>query len=189
VRAALNRIVSTGHHAAEIVQSIRAMFGKEGPQWAPVDINKLIREVLGLVQSDLQKHRALVESDLDAALPRVSGDRVQLQQVILNLIMNAAEAMDGVIDRARVLRVKSATRKPDEILVTVEDSGTGVDPDAVHRIFETRFTTKSNGMGMGLAICQSIIRTHEGQLWATKGLPHGSVFQFVLPICAADGQS
>jgi signal transduction histidine kinase len=189
VQAAFDRIVSTGQRAGEVVQSIRAMFGKDGPQKRPVNINRLIREVLALMQADLQKHRALVEFDPDAKLPSVSGDRVQLQQVVLNLIMNAAEAMDGVTDRARVLRVKSAIHEPDGVLVTVEDAGAGIDPDDLGRIFETRFTTKSTGMGMGLAICQSIIQSHNGKLWAARGIQYGSVFQFVLPICAADSQS
>jgi signal transduction histidine kinase len=189
VRAALYRIVSTGQRGAEVVQSIRAMFGKEGPRQIPVDINQLIREVVVLMQGDLQKHQALVEFDLDANLPSVLGDRIQLQQVMLNLIMNAAEAMDGVTDRARVLRVQSAIREPNGVLVAVEDTGTGIEPDAFDRIFETRFTTKSSGMGIGLAICRSIIQSHNGKLWAAKGIQYGSVFQFLLPVGAADGQS
>jgi C4-dicarboxylate-specific signal transduction histidine kinase len=165
------------------------MFGKDGPQKTPVEINQLIREVLALMQADLQKHQALVEFDLDAKLPSVSGDRVQLQQVMLNLIMNAAEAMDSVTDRARVLRVKSAIHEPDGVLVTVEDAGAGIEPNDLGRIFETRFTTKSSGMGIGLAICQSIIQSHNGKLWAARGIQYGSVFQFLLPVAAADGQS
>jgi signal transduction histidine kinase len=187
VRAALNRIVSTGQRGAEVVQSIRAMFGKEGPRRIPVDINQLIREVVVLMQGDLQKHQALVEFDLDANLPSVLGDQVQLQQVMLNLIMNAAEAMDGVTDRPRILRVKSAIHEPDGVLVAVEDTGTGIEPNAFGRIFETRFTTKSSGMGIGLAICQSIIQSHNGKLWAAKGIQYGSVFQFLLPVGVADG--
>jgi signal transduction histidine kinase len=188
VRAALNRIVTTGQRAGDVVKSIREMFGRDGQQKSPVDINELIRAVLALVRTDLQKHQASVEIDLDANLPSVLGDRVQLQQVLLNLIMNAVEAMDGVADRPRVLRVKSAIHEPDGVLVCVEDTGTGIEPDALGRIFETRFTTKPSGMGIGLAICQSIVQSHNGKLWATRGIQYGSVFQFLLPAAAADGQ-
>jgi PAS domain S-box-containing protein len=182
VRAALKRIGSDGHRAAELVQGIRAMFKNEAQKRVLVDLNELVREVLALVQSDLLEHRISVFTFLSADLPKVMADRVQLQQVIMNLVTNAIDAMKPITDRPQTLRLKSEVRDGEYVLVTVEDSGTGIDPEKMDRLFETFFTTKPHGMGMGLSICRSIIEAHHGRLWASAGAKHGSVFRFELPL-------
>jgi PAS domain S-box-containing protein len=182
VRAALKRIGSDGHRAAELVQGIRAMFKNESQKRVLVDINELIREVLALVQGDLLEHRISVFTFLSADLPRVTADRVQLQQVIMNLVTNAIDAMKPITDRPQTLRVKTEVRDGEHVVVAIEDSGTGIDPDKMDRLFETFFTTKPHGMGMGLSICRSIVEAHRGRLWASAGTQHGSVFRFELPI-------
>ena len=180
-RQALEHIVKDSQRASDILDTIRAMFKKDNQEVAPVDVNDLIGEVLELAQSELQKQSVSVKTDLADQLPRVFGNRIQLQQVILNLTINAIEAMSTTTGRERALRVTSAIHSPDAVLVTVEDSGTGIGSQDAERIFDALFTTKSKGMGMGLSICRSIIEAHHGRLWASAGLPHGSVFHFVLP--------
>jgi PAS domain S-box-containing protein len=182
VRAALKRIGSDGHRAAELVQGIRAMFRNDGQKRILVDLNHLVREVLALVQGDLLERRVSVYTELSADVPQVMADRVQLQQVIMNLVTNAMDAMGPVTDRHPILRVKSEIRGGDSVVVAVEDSGTGIDPDKMDRLFDTFFTTKPDGMGMGLSICRSIIEAHSGRVWASAGVPHGSVFRFELPV-------
>jgi signal transduction histidine kinase len=134
-----------------------------------------------LSRDQLNRHRVVIQTDLFPALPQVSGNPVQLQQVILNLIMNAAEAMDAVTDRPRVLRVKTELHEPSSVMITVQDSGPGIDRENSDRIFDTFFTTKSHGMGMGLSICRSIVEAHGGRLWASNGTHQGAVFHSVLP--------
>ena len=182
VRAALQRIVSDGHRASQLIGTIRSMFKKDGQKKAPVDVNQLIQEVLGLMQGELQNQRVSLQTELEAQPIQVLGDRVQLQQVILNLITNAIDAMGSVTEHERVLRVRSET-KQSGVVVTVEDSGAGIDPKSTDRIFDTFYTTKSHGMGIGLAICRSIIEAHGGRISASPGNPHGAVFQVVLPTC------
>ncbi len=181
VGAALKRVVSDGHRTAEVIKNVRSMFKKDGQENAPVDLNALIRNVLGLMRADLQTEGIIVQTALVAPLPLVRGNSGQLQQVILNLVRNAADAMVFVSGRSRVLRVKSAIHDPDGVLVSVEDSGTGIDPKEIDRIFESFFTTKSQGMGMGLSICRSIIEAHGGRLWASAGIDRGAVFNILLP--------
>ena len=180
-RVAMKNVVSDGHRASEIIGSIRAMFKKDSQAKATVDLNNVIKDVLGLVQGELETQGILVQSGLTRPLPLVLGHSGQLQQVILNLVRNAADAMHAVSGRARVLRVKTAIHNPDGVLLSVEDSGTGIAPEDIDRIFELFFTTKSQGMGMGLSICRSIIEAHDGRLWASSGVDHGSVFNIVLP--------
>src|SRR5882724_757396 len=181
-RAALKRIVNDGHRASEVIGSIRAMFKKDSQEKASLDVNQLIREVLVLVHAELQSQRVSVHTELMEDLPLVLADRVQLQQVIMNLIMNAVEAMGSITNRARVLRVKSEVDESNDVLMTVEDSGTGIDPKDINCIFDAFFTTKSHGLGMGLSICRSIVEAHNGRLWASPGVHHGSVFHVALPI-------
>jgi signal transduction histidine kinase len=180
-RAALKRIVNDGHRASEVIGGIRAMFKKDSQEKASLDVNQLIREVLVLVHAEFQSQRVSVDTELMEDLPQVLADRVQLQQVIMNLIMNAVEAMGSITNRARVLRVKSEVNESHDVLMTVEDSGTGIDPRDINRIFDAFFTTKSHGLGMGLSICRSIIEAHNGRLWASPGIHHGSVFHLALP--------
>ncbi len=182
VRTTLQEIVTQGHHASEVIGSIRAMFKKDSQDKTSLDLNELIGEILVLVRGELQTQRTSVDTMLTPDLPQVLGDRVQLQQVMLNLIMNAIEAMNVVTDRARILRLASEASKFGEIIITVEDSGSGIDPKNLDHIFETFFTTKSNGMGMGLSICRSIVEAHGGRLSAAPGKLHGAIFQMVLPV-------
>ena len=180
-RAALERVVSDGHRMAEMIRSIRGMFKKDDKEKAPVDLNDLIRNVLGLVRWELQMEEIVVQTGLSTSLPLVRGDSGQLQQVILNLVRNAADAMNSVSDRPRVMTVKSAIHDPDGVRVSVEDSGPGIDPKDIDRIFDSFFTTKAHGMGMGLSICRSIIEAHGGRLWASAGVDRGAVFNIQLP--------
>jgi signal transduction histidine kinase len=179
VRVALTDIVESGHRAADIVTSVRAMFKKEASRKTWVDINSLILTVLAIVRVDLQKNDIDLQLRLDDQQPAVEGDRVQLQQVILNLLMNAIEAMQLV--RPRMLKVTSSQSKSGRVLVSIEDTGTGIDPSNLNRIFSALFTTKERGMGMGLSICHSIIEGHDGRIWVSPGVNRGSVFQFQLP--------
>ena len=180
-RATMKNIVSAGHRAGEVIESIRAMFKKDRQERSPIELNDVIRDVLALLREELQMRGILVQTQLASPLPLVLGQSGQLQQVIWNLVRNAADAMDSVTGRARVLTVKTEIHNPDGILLSVEDSGTGIDPKNTDRIFETFFTTKSQGMGMGLSICRSIIEAHDGKLWASSGVENGSVFNILLP--------
>jgi C4-dicarboxylate-specific signal transduction histidine kinase len=157
VRECTKRISDAGHRASQVIDGIRAMFQKGGQERKLLDVNQLIREVLELVRGRAQKERVLVRSDLFDEMRPVQASRIQLQQVMLNLVMNAIDAMDTVTDGPRLLRVTSALRAPDDVLIAVEDSGPGIAPKDIHRIFDPFFTTKPHGMGMGLAICRSIV--------------------------------
>jgi signal transduction histidine kinase len=181
-RANMKSIVSAGHRASEVIGSIRQMFKKGDQEKAPLDVNALIRDVLALVLSELRANQIAVQTTLDDTLPNVRCNRVQLQQVILNLIMNAVDAMNSVTSRQRVLRLRSAIDGSAGVLVSVEDSGPGIDPKNIDRIFDSFFTTKSQGTGLGLFLCRSIIEDHGGRIWVTSAGPdHGAVFNFVLP--------
>jgi C4-dicarboxylate-specific signal transduction histidine kinase len=179
-RAALNQIVTEGHRARDIVGGIRAVFRKGEVRRAPVNINELIEEVLLLMRAEIHNGRISVLAELFNDSPNVMGDRTQLQLVFRNLIMNAIEATGSVTDRERMLRVKSET-VPSGVRVTVTDSGTGIDQHNMDRIFDTFFTTKSHGMGMGLSICRSIVEAHGGKLSASRSHPYGSIFEVNLP--------
>jgi PAS domain S-box-containing protein len=180
-RGVLKRIVSDTQHASEIIDSIRSMFKNEGQAKAMQDVNELIREALTLVRAEVENQRVSICTELSAELPQVSANQVQLRQVMVNLIMNAIDAMSAVTNRARVLRIKTEERKLDGVLITVEDSGVGIDPQNLDRIFDTFFTTKPQGMGMGLSICRSIIESHDGRLSVAAAQPHGSIFHVSLP--------
>ena len=179
-RDALNQIVSAGHRASEIIAGIRSMFRKDGQAKTLVDINKLIWTVLELIWIDLRKYQIELETKLSEQLPLVLGNEVQLQQAILNLVMNAIEAMHST--EHRVLRVVSGLDDAGAVHVSIEDTGTGIDPSKFDCIFKPLFTTKSNGMGMGLSICRSIIEGHDGWIWASPGAARGTKFEFSLPV-------
>jgi signal transduction histidine kinase len=181
-RSAFQRIVADGHRAGQVLGSVRALFEKDSDQREQVDLNNVIREVLALLEGELRAHRVMVQTDLLDVLPEVSGNRVQLQQVIVNLVMNAVEAMEGVENRARLLRLKTEVDKSNQVLIRVEDSGPGIDLENIDRIFNAFFTTKQRGIGMGLSICRSIVEAHDGRLWVSPGVDYGSVFQFTVPI-------
>jgi signal transduction histidine kinase len=181
-RTAFTRIANDGHRASETIGSIRAMFQKDEEARVSLDVNALIRDILVLTHAQADDQGIRLHTQLMDGLPRIAANRVQLQQVILNLVMNAIEAMSSVTDRPRELRISSATRNPSGVVVTVADTGTGIDPQNSERIFDAFFTTKSNGMGMGLSICRSIVEAHGGRLSVSPAHPHGSVFQVYFPI-------
>ncbi len=181
-RATLNNIIFAGQRAAEIIESIRAISKKEHRIRAPLSLNELIQEVLALVEAELQSHQIAVRTTLNETIPEVLADRVQLQQVMLNLVKNAIEAMSSVVDSSRVMHLKTELDGSHNMVVTVQDSGTGIDPENIERIFNRFFTTKAAGMGMGLAICRSIVEAHNGRLWAEAGVPQGSLFRISLPL-------
>ncbi|HTJ28284.1 MAG TPA: MASE4 domain-containing protein [Candidatus Limnocylindria bacterium] len=182
-KTALKDIVAAGHRAAAVVESIRAIFRKGALNRTSFDVNDVIREALALVRSDLQVHRIVVHVEPKAHLSPVSGDRIQLQHVFLNLFTNAIDAM-AAEDGPRVLCVRSELRADGDVQVSIEDTGIGIGRQDVDRIFNPLFTTKSGGMGMGLSICRSIIEAHDGRIWAVQNEPQGTVFRFALP---ADG--
>ena len=179
-RNALKNIDADGHRAGEIIQSVRAMFSQSDQAGTALDVNELIRETIALVRGDFEAARIAVQLALASQLPLISAHRGQLQQVVLNVVTNAADAMRNT-DPARVLRIESKPFQSDGVEVTVEDSGTGIEPENINRIFDAFFTTKANGMGMGLAICRLIVEAHGGTLSVAPAVPHGSVFRVVLP--------
>ncbi|MFY9899823.1 MAG: ATP-binding protein, partial [Xanthobacteraceae bacterium] len=183
-RKAAERIVRDGHRAGDIIKTIRALARKSRPELTRLEMNDVITEVLALTRGELRRHDVSLEIELSDGLETVMADRIQVQQVILNLVMNGIEAMSTIMDRPRVLRVSSRIDGPDSVLIAVTDTGTGLDPTKMDQIFDAFFTTKSEGMGMGLSICRSIIEAHGGRLWASPNPPHGSVFQFTVPVTA-----
>jgi two-component system, LuxR family, sensor kinase FixL len=180
-RAALKRVAGDSRRANAIIEEIRLMFRHDGVTLTALDVNALIREVLSLMRGDLENHRIAVDAALADGLAPVQANAVQLRQVMVNLIANAADAMSDVVNRRRLLRLGTQACAPDGVRITVEDSGSGIDPEHAERIFEPFFTTKSHGMGMGLSICRSIVEHHGGQLSVAPGHAHGSIFQVSLP--------
>jgi signal transduction histidine kinase len=187
VREGLKGIVSDGHRASDIITNLRAMFKSDVQEKTLVDINKLILSVLALVQIDLQKQKIELQTQLDDRISEVLGNRVQLQQVISNLVMNAIEAMNS--SQTPVLRIKTELSQSNKVHVSIEDTGTGIKASDVARVFKPMFTTKTRGMGMGLSICQSIIENHAGRIWVSPGANRGSIFQFELPTIASKDQA
>jgi C4-dicarboxylate-specific signal transduction histidine kinase len=201
-REAIRRIIRDGNRAGEIIGRIRALAKKAPPKKDWLDLNEAIGEVIAMAHSEVQRHRVLLQTDLANDLPLILGDKIQLQQVILNLLMNAIEAMSGVAQGPRELWVSS--EKVTEIhgeskqesyedraliesesthaLISVRDSGPGLDPQRLNRLFDAFYTTKPQGLGMGLAISHSIIAAHGGRLWAKANAPRGALFQFTLAI-------
>jgi signal transduction histidine kinase len=178
-KAAFNDIVTAGHRATAMIENLRTTFKKGTPSRAAFDVNGLVRETLALLRADLHEQRILVHVETDAALPTVNGDRIQLQQVLLNLFKNAIDSM-AAKDGSRDLTVRAASHDDGNVLVSVGDTGIGIDEQDVDRIFNPLFTTKSGGMGMGLSISRSIIEAHQGRIWVVPNDPQGAVFQFTL---------
>jgi PAS domain S-box-containing protein len=181
-RDALSRIAKDSARAGGVIRGLRALVKKSGPQLARLDIDDVIREVLALTTVEFRRHGVALQTDLAAGDRPVLGDRVQLQQVLLNLIMNGVEAMRGVTERTRELTVSSTLAEPGIVLISVEDTGAGLDPAVAQRIFEPFFTTKSEGLGMGLSICRTIVEGHRGRMWASPRVPHGAAIRFTVPI-------
>ena len=188
VQAALKRIQTESHRTSDVFDAIRALFrtGDQGRQ--PVDVNAIIGEVIESLRGELKDHGIETRLDLNE-LPLVDGHTGQLREVIFNLAHNALEAMDGTTERSRLLRVRTQRRDAGAVAVEVEDSGSGIDPQKLERIFTAFVTTKSQGMGLGLAICRMIIEQHGGTLTASSDGQNGAVFQFVLPIASTSARA
>ena len=184
-RAALKSIEEDGHRANEVITSISAMFKKNANRRVPVDLNELVNDVLNLSRGELRSRKIALSTNLATNLPPISADPVQLREVLLNLVMNGAEAMSTTAENLRALVIASRLES-DEVTITVEDSGAGIDSKDSDQIFEAFFTTKPTGMGMGLAICRSIVAAHNGRLWASPGASRGTVFYVVLPLDAGE---
>lgn len=179
--AALKRIVRDGHRASEVIASVRAMFKKDRSERTSLAVNDLVRDALLLTQAQLHNHGIVVQTELREGLPEIFADRVQLQQVLINLIINGADAMASVTERERLLLIKTDADDAGAVRITVTDSGTGIDPGELERIFEPFVTTKTSGMGLGLAICRSIVESHGGRLWVASSNADGSTFHMTAP--------
>jgi C4-dicarboxylate-specific signal transduction histidine kinase len=180
-RQAVERIIKDSYRASEVISRIRTLVKKTPPRNDVVDLNEVIVEVLALAQSETRRSHVSLKQELATGLPPVCGDRVQLQQVILNLIINGLEAIVKSRESERELSISSGKDESNNLIVAVRDSGQGLDPANLERVFDAFFTTKADGMGMGLAISRTIVESHGGRLWATPNSPHGAVFQFTLP--------
>jgi C4-dicarboxylate-specific signal transduction histidine kinase len=189
VREILKQIGNEANRANEVIGGIRSMFRKDCHEKSAVSVTDLVSKVLALVHGELQSHQVSLRNEMLHDLPQVMAERVPLQQVFVNLIINAVDAMSAVTDRERILTIKSKMYEPHHVQIMLEDTGTGIDPNHMERIFDAFFTTKSDGMGMGLSICRSIIESHGGRLSASPGRPHGSAFEVVLPSVALGGRS
>jgi C4-dicarboxylate-specific signal transduction histidine kinase len=180
-RQALAQIVKDGIRAGDVIGRIRDLIRKAPPRKDRVEINEAIREVIELTRGEAVKNGVSVQTKLANGLPLIHGDRVELQQVLLNLIINAVEAMSGVSEGARELLVSTGKAQAGDVLVAVRDSGPGLTPATLERLFEPFYTTKSSGLGLGLPICRSIIEAHGGRLWASANVRRGTIFQFTVP--------
>jgi C4-dicarboxylate-specific signal transduction histidine kinase len=181
-RRSASRAIAEGHRASEIIGRIRSLVKKAPPQKDWLDVNETIHEVITLARSEIQRNNIALETQLSVKVPVILADRVQLQQVILNLMMNAIEAMSGFSEGPRELLVQSGIDESKQVVISVQDSGPGFDAESLEHLFEAFYTTKPHGLGMGLAISRSIVEAHGGRLWVTANAPRGAVFQFVLPV-------
>jgi len=181
VRDALGQIIKDGRRADDVIGRIRTLIKKVPPRHDRLDINEAISDVIELTRSELSRKGVSLQTGLAKGLPLIRGDRIQLQQVILNLVMNAIEAMSEADKGSRQLLISTANEKSHGVHVEVRDSGPGLSPQSLEHLFDPFYTTKPSGMGMGLSICRSIIEAHDGQVWATANVPRGAVFHFILP--------
>ena len=185
-RETVRRTIRDGHRASDVITRLRTLYSKKEPSPESMDLNEATREVTALWLSELQRTGVMLRYELADDLPAVAGDRIQLQQVILNLLRNAADAMSTVDDRPRELLIRTERDQGNEVRLSVKDSGVGLTPQAAEKIFEAFYTTKTDGMGIGLSISRSIIEAHQGRLWATPNGGPGSTFSFAIP-CALEG--
>jgi len=183
---AVRRIARDGTRASEVIKRIRALIRKSEPLRTPVNLNELVQETITLAQPELTRKKILLQTELSPELPLVAVDRVQLQQVLLNLFVNAVDSLAIVSDDRRILRIRTVLAEPNAVQVIVEDTGAGFKPDETERLFQPFYTTKPNGLGMGLAISRSIVEAHGGRLWGTPNDGRGSRFQFTVPTKSAD---
>jgi signal transduction histidine kinase len=185
-RETARRTIRDGNRASEVIARLRALYGKKDPTSESVDLNEAIREVLALSLTELQRNRVIVQHELAGDQLLVTGDRVQLQQVISNLVRNASDAMSAVDDRPRQLLIRTERDEGNHVRLTVQDAGVGFDPQTADRLFEAFYTTKNDGMGIGLSVSRSIIESHHGRLWATLNKGPGAAFSFSIP-CRPEG--
>jgi signal transduction histidine kinase len=176
----VSRIAEEANRASEVIRSVRDLAKGTDLEVVPLDINEVIDEAVALVKQEALSHRVTVQMQLAPELPLVRGDRIQLQQVIINLAINGVQAMATVTDRARVLTIRTEQRESDQVLVAVQDVGIGTEPEGLDRLFSAFYTTKLDGMGMGLSICRSIIEAHGGRVWASPNIGSGMTFQFTV---------
>jgi C4-dicarboxylate-specific signal transduction histidine kinase len=181
-RQAFGLILKSGVRAGEVMDRIRALAKKAPPQKGSLEINEVILEVIVLTSREMEKNGISAQTQLAKGLPAIQGDRVQLQQVILNLLINAIEAVSGMKEGPRELLISTIMNEHDDVAVSVRDSGPGLNSDSLERLFDPFYTTKSDGMGMGLSICQSIVEEHRGRIWATANVPRGAAFHFTIPL-------
>ena len=181
-REALGATVRAGKRTTDVIEGIRALIKKAPPRKGALEINGAILEVIALTRGEILKNGVSVQTQLAEGLPLIQGDRVQLQQVILNLIINAVEAMSAVSEGARELLISTGKDASGGVLVAVRDSGPGLNPESVARLFDAFYTTKPGGMGMGLSICRSIVEAHGGRIWASRTAALGTVLQCMLPV-------
>jgi C4-dicarboxylate-specific signal transduction histidine kinase len=175
------RTIRDTNRATEVIKRLRALFARKAPTIEQVNLNDAAREVVALSSSELNRNRVVLHIDLAEDLPEISGDRIQLQQVILNLLLNAAEAMAEVNDRHRTLLIQTRLHSDNTVRLSVKDVGVGVDEQAIERVFDTFYTSKANGMGVGLSVSRSIIESHKGRLWAAVNDGPGATFSFSIP--------
>jgi C4-dicarboxylate-specific signal transduction histidine kinase len=180
-RETARRTIRDGHRASDVITRLRALFGKKGAATEPVDLNEATREVLALLLSELQGSRIILRTELADDLPPVTGDRVQLQQVVLNLLRNASDAMSGVEDRPRLLLIKTERDGGEHVRLSVQDAGVGLDTQTADRLFQAFYTTKDDGMGIGLSVSRTIIESHHGRLWAAPNDGPGATFSYSIP--------
>jgi len=187
VKSAVSDIAEAGKRASDVITRIRLLLSKGVAEPSALSVNEVIRDVLGLTRETMRTKRITLDTRLAHDAPRVLADRVQLQQVLVNLVTNAADAMADISDRPRTVTISSRCDDKHQLEVAVADSGTGLDPRYRDRIFDPFFTTKSDGMGMGLAICRGIVEAWGGRLWATSNEDFGTTFRFALPSAATEG--
>jgi C4-dicarboxylate-specific signal transduction histidine kinase len=180
VRQALARIINDGNRAGDVTDRIRDLVKKAPSRKDLVDINAAIREMIELTRGEAKRNGSSVQTQLAEGLPLIEGDRVQLQQVVLNLVINALQALDAVAEGARTLVIITGKAERDEVLVAVKDTGPGLTEEELERVFDPFYSTKSDGLGMGLSICRSIVEAHAGRLWVTANRPRGAIFQFTV---------
>jgi len=187
VRSSLESIIGDAKRASEVIHKIRTFSKKTNPEMTQLHINDVVDEAVSLIKREAFDHRVTMRLQLASGLPSVRGDRIQLQQVIFNLAINGVQAMTMVADRPRVLFIRTQLLEPDQVLVAVEDSGVGIEPENLNRLFSAFYTTKPNGLGMGLSICRSIIEAHGGRVWASRNSDRGMIFQFTISARGPDG--
>jgi C4-dicarboxylate-specific signal transduction histidine kinase len=188
-RETARRTIRDANRAADVIARLRALFKKSSTSIELLDLNEATREVLALTSSEVQRAKALVRADLAADLPMVTGDRVQLQQVVVNLVLNAAEAMAAIDDRPRQMLIRTEREEDDHVRLTVQDAGPGFDPQTSNRLFDPFYTTKRDGMGIGLSVSRSIIESLRGRLWAVRNDGPGASFAFSIPCVPVHGMA